>query len=136
MKSPFPQFAPAPALVPLGSAWRGSLEVREATALNVVICNAMPQSVMVQHLAAVVLDLMVRLRRTLGANKLGPRKSVTDLLSRPEQEPGSAVLPVVASVIWFWNFKYENRRLCEKVPCDQSTPATCCRVKLLVSYTE
>ncbi len=63
-----------------------------------------------------------------GASRLGPTKNDPELISSPVQQSGRALLPDVASTIWFWNFRYEKRMLCEKVPVLKSTPTTCCRV--------
>src|SRR5229473_7130964 len=69
-----------------------------------------------------------------GASKFGPVESGPILRLTGKSARGRPD-PLVASTIWFWNFKYEKRIVWVKVPVLKSAPTTLCRLTSLLLYT-
>ena len=85
-----------------GNTWSLPEEIREPTTLNMIERNSIAEDVRVEGFAAIVLDLMVGLRSTLGRVGAGTGvKAGTESIQRNPSVAKGRLLPNVESTIWF-----------------------------------
>ena len=107
---------------------RNPEEAGESTTLDVVIAKTKAQDVFSNDLAAVVLDLVIALRRCLRSQQVRPHRKSADVDRYRIVSERQTCVPRTASRMRFWNFKYEKRTEWVMLPVLKSMPTTSFRV--------